>query len=261
MNSRLVLICCLLCCLIPLSSFAAVQVKVIPYTHDKVQLEGFLAWDDSVKGKRPGVLVVHEWWGLNDYAKERAKQLAALGYVAMAVDMYGKGKVTSHAETASQWAKDTTKNVAQWQARARAGLNVLQTDPRVDPQRLAAIGYCFGGATVMQMVYDEAPVKGVVSFHGSLPLPPEGFRGNPGRKVLVAHGSADSFLPAEHITQFIGALNNAQQDWQMMIYGGAEHSFTNPSAGQYNVKGIRYHADADRRSWAHMALFFEEIFR
>ncbi len=261
MNSRFVLICCVLLCLFPQATFAAVQVKVVPYSHDRVKLEGFLAWDDSVKGKRPGVLVVHEWWGLNDYAKDRAKQLAALGYVAMAVDMYGKGKVTSHPDTASQWAKDTTKNVSQWQARARAGLRVLQADPRVDSQRLAAIGYCFGGATVMQMVYDGAPVKGVVSFHGSLPLPPEGFRGNISTKVLVAHGSADLFISAEHITKFMNALNTAQQDWQMMTYGGAEHSFTNPSAGQYNLKGIKYHSDADRRSWGHMQQFFDEIFQ
>ena len=113
----------------------------------------------------------------------------------------------------------------------------------------------------MQMVYDGAPVKGVVSFHGSLPLPPETYRGNPGSKILIAHGSADPFLPGEHITKFVTPLTNVHLDWQMMTYGGAEHSFTNPSAGQYNVKGVKYNSEADRRSWAHMKLFFEEIFR
>ncbi len=150
---------------------ARVQITTIPYNHGEVALEGVLAWDDAIKGKRPGILVVHEWWGLNEYARTRAEQLAALGYVAVAVDMYGKGKVTTHPDEARQWMQQTTANVEMWQARAREGLRLLQANPLVDQTRLAAIGYCFGGATVMQMVYDGAPVKGVVSFHGSLPLP------------------------------------------------------------------------------------------
>jgi len=151
---------------------ARVQSTSIPYSHGDVALEGVLAWDDAIQGKRPGILVVHEWWGMNEYARARAEQLAALGYVALAVDMYGKGKVTTHADEARQWMQQTTVNVEMWQARSRQGLRLLQADSRVDQTRLAAIGYCFGGATGMQMVYGGAPVKGVVSFHGSLPLPP-----------------------------------------------------------------------------------------
>ena len=169
---------------------ARVQSKAIPYTIGQSSYEGFLAWDDSIEGKRPGILVVHEWWGLNEYARSRAEQLAALGYVALAVDMYGKGKVTTHPEKASEWAKLTTSNVDEWLRRAQEGLKLLRADPKVDPTRLAAIGYCFGGATVMQLVYGGAPVKGVVSFHGSLPLPPNSQSTRNSAKVLIAHGAS-----------------------------------------------------------------------
>jgi dienelactone hydrolase len=148
-----------------------------------------------------------------------------------------------------------------WQARALAGLQLLQANPKVDPARMAAIGYCFGGATVMQMVYGGAPVKGVVSFHGSLPLPPSSLTIKNPAKILIAHGADDTFLTQDHITQFTLALNGAGLDWHMVIYAGAQHSFTNPSADQYGIKGIRYQKQADRRSWAHMKLFFEELFQ
>jgi dienelactone hydrolase len=240
---------------------AKVQSQAVPYTYGETSFEGFLAWDDSVKGQRPGVLVVHEWWGLNEYARGRAEQLAAMGYVAMAVDMYGKGKVTTHPEKASEWAKITTGNVEEWLGRAQEGLRLLQADPKVDPTRLAAIGYCFGGATVMQLVYGGAPVKGVVSFHGSLPLPPNSETIPHSAKVLIAHGASDPFLKADHIGQFQSALDTAGIDWQMIEYGGAQHSFTNPSADQYGVKGVQYHQQADQRSWIHMKQFFDELFR
>jgi dienelactone hydrolase len=240
---------------------AKVQVKPIPYSHGEVSLEGVLGWDDAIEGKRPGILVIHEWWGLNEYARTRVEQLAALGYVALAVDMYGKGKVTTHAAEASRWMQQTTANVEMWQARAREGIRLLQAEPRVDPTRLAAIGYCFGGATVMQMVYGGAPVKGVVSFHGSLPLPPSSLPIKNSAKIFIAHGGDDPFLAPDHIEKFTAALDGAGLDWQMVIYGGAQHSFTNPWADQYGMKGVQYQAKADQRSWEHMQLFFDELFR
>jgi dienelactone hydrolase len=240
---------------------AKVQVTAIPYSHGDVSLEGMLAWDDAVQGKRPGILVVHEWWGLNEYVRTRAEQLAALGYVALAVDMYGKGKVTTHADEARQWMEQTTANTETWQARAREGLRVLQDDPRVDPTRMAAIGYCFGGATVMQMVYAGAPLKGVVSFHGSLPLPPSSANSKDWAKIVIAHGQDDPFLTPDHIQKFRETLEKAKADWHMVIYGGARHSFTNPSADRYGIQGIRYQEQADRRSWEHMKVFFKELFR
>lgn len=240
---------------------ARVQSKAVPYTIGQSSYEGFLAWDDSIEDKRPGILVVHEWWGLNEYARSRAEQLAAMGYVAFAVDMYGKGEVTTHPEQASEWMKQATANVDVWQGRAQQGLKLLRADPNVDPTRLAAIGYCFGGATVMQLVYGGAPVKGVVSFHGSLPLPPESQSIPHSAKVLIAHGASDPFLTADHIGQFKTVLDNAEIDWQMVVYSGAQHSFTNPSADQYGLKGAKYHKQADQRSWRHMKLFFDEIFQ
>lgn len=243
------------------NSEAKVQVQTVPYKHGEEVLEGVIAWDDSIKAKRPGILVVHEWWGLNAYARKRAEQLAELGYVAFAVDMYGRGKVTDHGEQASQWAKQVTMNLELWQQRALEGLKVLQTYPQVDSTKLAAIGYCFGGATVMQLIYASAPVKGVVSFHGSLPLPPSSQPIKTTAKIFIAHGEADPFLTADHIAKFKTALDQAGLDWQMAIYGGAQHSFTNPFANRYGVKGVQYNENADRRSWNHMQLFFEEIFR
>lgn len=240
---------------------ATVLRQTVPYQHGEVKLEGVLVWDDSITGKRPGILVVHEWWGLNDYAKKRAEQLAALGYVAFAVDMYGKGKVTDHGEQAGQWAKEITGNLSVWQSRALEGLKILEAHPHVDPQKLAAIGYCFGGATVMQLVYGGAPVKGVVSFHGSLPIPPASPKINSAARVLIAHGEADPFLTSEHIQNFQSSLDQSGVDWHMVVYGGAQHSFTNPSANQYGIKGLQYQERADRRSWRHMQMFFEEIFQ
>ncbi len=261
MTKRLWFIVLLICVGIPPLVEAKVQSKVIPYLYGEESFEGFMAWDDSVQGKRPGILVVHEWWGLNDYARSRAEQLAKMGYMAFAVDMYGKGKVTTHAEKAGEWAKQATNNVDDWLGRAQEGLQLLQADPMVDSTRLAAIGYCFGGATVMQLVYGGSTVKGVVSFHGSLPLPPNSESIPHSAKVLIAHGASDPFLTSDHVGQFMAALDKAKIDWQMIHYGGAQHSFTNPYADQYGLEGAKYHKRADQRSWVHMQQFFDEIFQ
>ena len=261
MNFRFGLLMYMMLAVVPPLVQAEVQSRVVPYSYGETSFEGYVAWDDSVKGKRPGILVVHEWWGHNEYARSRAEQLATLGYVAFAVDMYGKGKVTTHPEKASEWAKLTTDNIGEWFGRAEAGLKLLQNDPNVDPTRLAAIGYCFGGATVMQLVYGGAPVKGVVSFHGSLPLPPPAKIIPHSAKVFIAHGASDPFLTADHIGQFKTALDKAEIDWQMVWYSGAQHSFTNPSADQYGLKGAKYHRESDQRSWMHMKQFFDQLFK
>lgn len=239
---------------------AEVQTKTVRYNDGNVPLHGYFAWDDAIKGKRPGIVVVHEWWGLNDYVRERAKMLAKHGYVAFAPDMYGKDKVTEHAAQASEWMKQITSNISAWQKRAVLGLNIMRTHELVDGMRTAAIGYCFGGATVMQMAYAGAGLAGVVSFHGSLPLPTPEQGKNIRAKILVAHGSADAFIPAERVTQFQSALNAAGADWQMIIYSGARHGFTNPDADAYEIDNVRYDKKADRRSWQYMLEFFKEIF-
>jgi len=245
----------------PIGGYAEVQTKIIPYTHGQTQLEGFLAWDDRVQGKRPGVLVVHEWWGLNDYARQRAEQLAALGYVAFAVDMYGKGQVTSHPDQAGKWMKHIQENVKEWQARAITGLEVLRNHSLVDQGKVAAIGYCFGGATVMQLAYSGTDIQGVVSFHGSLPLPEDPHKVQTQAKVLIAHGNADPFVPDNHVQKFRKAVEEAKLDWHMIVFSGTRHSFTNPNAGSHGMDALKYDPKADRRSWAYMQIFFNELFQ
>ena len=180
--------------LLMVDAVAEVRTESIRYSHQGVELEGFLAWDDGVETKRPGVLVVHEWWGLNDYARQRARQLAEQGYVAFALDMYGEGKVTKHPDQASAWMKEINQNTRQWVERAELGLDILKGQKGVDPGRLAAIGYCFGGATVMQMAYAASDVKLVGSFHGSLPVPTKEQQEKISSRVLVAHGGCMASL-------------------------------------------------------------------
>jgi dienelactone hydrolase len=239
---------------------AKVLTKNISYQDDGVVLEGYLAYDDSVKGKAPGVLIVHEWWGLNGYARKRAEQLAAMGYVAFALDMYGKGKVTQHPKQAAEWMRQINSNVRLWRQRALAGLQVLKNEPKTDATRIAAIGYCFGGATVQQLAYSGANLRGVVSFHGSLlPPTPEQVR-RVKTKFLICHGSADPFTKPETLQNYIAAMNASGLDWQMIIYGGAKHSFTNPDADKAGMAALEYSKSAGQRSWSHMKLFFHEIF-
>lgn len=244
------------------AGFAAAEVRTerVPYRHGDLQLEGYLAWDDAVPGKRPGVLVVHEWWGLNDYVRRRAEQLARLGYLAFALDMYGKGKVTNHPDEAGAWMKAVQANVTAWRDRATAGLAVLRAHDLVDGPRLAAIGYCFGGATVLQLAYGGAPVRGVVSFHGALPLPSLTQAPPSAPKILVAHGNADPFVPDQQVTRLRAKLDAAGFDWHLVVYAGARHGFTNPDAGQYGMDALKYDRHADERSWRHMQLFLDEIF-
>jgi len=249
-----------LCFLLTGVAWAEVQTKTIEYNDGDTPLRGYLAWDDAVQGPRPGVIVVHEWWGLNDYARTRAEQLAGMGYVAFAVDMYGDDKVTEHGNEAKEWMQQITANMDAWRRRALLGLEVLRQQEKVDPQQVAAIGYCFGGATVMQMAYSGADLAGVVSFHGSLPPAAPEDLGRIKARILVEHGAADGFVPAERIAQFQEALEKADADWRMVINGGAKHSFTNPGADAYGIEGLAYDANADHRSWRDMQDFFAEIF-
>ena len=242
------------------AAWADVKTQVIPYEHAGTALEGHLAWDDSMEGRRPAVLVVHEWWGLSDYARRRAEQLAGMGYVAFALDMYGKGKVTEHPSQAGKWAGQVRKNMKDWQARAGSGLAVLQNHPLVDPKRIAAIGYCFGGASVLALTYGGSDLAGVVSFHGSLPVPSDEQAKQIKAKILICHGASDGFISEDGIQEFRSALEKGEADWQMVYYAGARHSFTNPDADQRGIDGLRYSQSADRRSWQHMQSFFDEIF-
>ena len=239
---------------------AEIIAEAVSYAHGNVKLKGHMVYDDAFPGKRPGVLVVHEWWGLNDYARMRAGKLASLGYVAFALDMYGESKVTRHPDQASQWMKEITQNEDAWRSRAMAGLEILRAHPKVDGTRLGAIGYCFGGATVQQLAYSGADLRGVVSFHGSLISPPQTGSDRIKARILICHGSADPFVKEDALQKYLTAMESSALDWQMIIYGGARHSFTNPEADKVGIEALKYDAKADHRSWAQMKLFFDEIF-
>jgi dienelactone hydrolase len=240
---------------------AAVHTEEIEYQHDGKSLRGFLAYDDVAQGKRPGVLIVHEWTGHNPYVRKRAQQLAKLGYVAFALDMYGKGVLAKNPQEAARMAAPFKKDRKMMRDRATAGLEVLLKQPQVDTGRVAAIGYCFGGTTVLELARGGAGLAGVVSFHGDLSTPnPEDAR-NIKAKVLALHGADDPFVPPDQVAAFEDEMRKANVDWQLVKYGDAVHSFTNPGAGSDKKRGAAYNARADRRSWHAMKDFFGEIFK
>ncbi|HKB36507.1 MAG TPA: dienelactone hydrolase family protein [Gemmataceae bacterium] len=239
---------------------AELKTKAVTYEHDGVTFKGHLAWDDAKQGKRPGVLVVHEWWGLNDYARQRAEQLAGLGYVAFACDMYGNGKTTEHPKEAGTFAGEVRKNVKAWQGRAEAALKVLQQQDAVDPKRCAAIGYCFGGSTALQLAYTGADLKAVVTFHAALPVPTEEQAKAIKARIQVHHGADDSFIPAETIEKFKAALDEAKVKYEFVSHPEAVHSFTVKGADAKNLKGIAYNEAADKKSWKMMLELFGEVF-
>jgi len=240
---------------------AAVQTKEIEYEADGAKLKGVLAYDDAAKAKQPGVLVFHEWWGLNDYAKMRAKQLAELGYVAFAADMYGSGKVTEHPEDARKMSTEVRMNQAAWLGRAQAALKTLQAQEQVDPDRIAAIGYCFGGSTALQLAYVGAPLKAVATFHAALPVPTPEQAKTIKPRILICHGADDPFIPQETIDKFKAALDSAKVNYQFTSYPGVVHSFTVQGADKVGMKGMAYNKAADEQSWAAMQGLFRDTLK
>lgn len=239
---------------------AKLVTKTVEYTQDGTVMRGFLAYDDAAPGKRPGVLVVHEWWGLNDFAKQRAEKLAGLGYVALAADIYGNARTTTNREEAGKLAGALRGNPPLLRARAQSALKALAADPRVDPKRLAAIGFCFGGTAVLELAFSGADLAGVVSFHGGLPKTTPDDLKRIKAAILVLHGADDLQVTAAGITAFQAAMRQAGADWQMVYSGGAVHGFTNPANGNSPASGVAYDARAARRSWQYMQDFFKEIF-
>jgi dienelactone hydrolase len=236
---------------------AAVQTKDIEYEHDGTKLKGVLAYDDAATGKRPAVIVFHEWWGLDDYAKMRAKQLAELGYVAFAADMYGVGKITEHPMEARKMAEAVRMNQATWLGRAQAALKVVQ-GLEVDKDNIAAIGYCFGGSTALVLAYSGAPLKAVNTFHAALPTPTAEQAKAIKAKVVVAHGADDAFISKESIEKFKSALDEAGVKYRFDSYPGAVHSFTVKEADKKAIKGMGYNEAADTKSWQAMRDLFKE---
>jgi len=250
------------------SANAAIVTRDIAYEHNGVKLRGYLAYDDSKvrDGKIPGVLIVHEWWGLDDYVKGRAVQVAQLGYVAFALDMYGAGVVAGDPQGAGKLAGQFYGKPLMAE-RAQAGLDQLLATGLVDPSRVAAIGYCFGGSTAQALAYSGAPLAGIVSFHGGLiPASADAVAKNKA-KFLICHGALDPSAKPEEITAYLKSMNEAKFDYKFVQYAGARHAFTNPGADakaeQFpQMKGfIGYSPTADRRSWEDMRSFFAEIFK
>lgn len=240
------------------SAMAGIHTETVKYKEGETDLAGYLAYDDAQTGKRPGVIVVHEWWGLTDHPKKRAEKLAELGYVAFALDMYGTA--TDDAAEAGKLAGAFRSDADLSLRRFNAALDVLKKNPHVDPEKIAAIGFCFGGTCVLNMARMGVDLDGVVSFHGGLKPNPVAEPGVVKAKVLVLHGADDSYVPAEEIAAFQKEMNDAGVDWQMIYYSGAVHSFTNPEADKRNSPSVKYHKSADERSWRAMVDFFKELF-
>jgi dienelactone hydrolase len=242
------------------AAMGAVKTETIQYTQGGVTLKGYLAYDDAAGPKRPGVLVVPEWWGLNDYAKGQAEQLAKLGYVAFAADMYGDGKTTEDMKVAPTLAGPIMEDRGLMRARVNAAFDQLKNRPEVDAAKLAAIGYCFGGTSVLELARSGTPVLGVVCFHGGLTTPnPDDAKNIKGR-VLVLTGANDAFIPAAQRDAFAKEMADAKVNWEMDVYSDAVHAFTNPKAGTHGNPNIQYNKEADERSFARMKSFFDEIF-
>lgn len=249
--------------LIGSSAQAALREQPIDYRAGDTTLKGYLVWDDKISGKRPGVLVVHEFWGLNDYARTRARMLAELGYTALAVDMYGDGKIGEHPKEASEFMNAVLSHADIAKARFVAARDLLAQQPSVDPTKIAAIGYCFGGATVLMMAREGVDVKAVVSFHGLLSTKTPAQPGQIKARVLVETGADDQMAPAADVEAFKKEMTAAGAKYQVDIYPGAKHSFTNPDADniarQFELP-VGYNADADKKSWQAMQKLFKQVF-
>lgn len=250
----------LLVLLVAAHGLAEIKQEAVEYKQGDATLKSEVFYDDAKTGQRPGVLVIPEWWGLNDYARSRAKQLAELGYVAMAVDIYGDGYSTTDPAEAGQRAGQFKNDRQLLRARANAALDELKKNANVNPAQTAAIGYCFGGMTVLELARSGADIKGVVSFHGSLDSPSPEDGKNIKASVLVLHGADDPFISAADMEAFQKELRDSDVDWQLIIYSNANHGFTNTDSQKLKMDGVGYNKNADKRSWKAMKLFFKEIF-
>lgn len=245
-------------------AWAAVKGEEVQYRDGDVVMKGYLAYDDAVKGKRPGVVVVHEWWGHNDYTRKRARMLAELGYTALAVDMYGDGKTADHPDTAGKFSGEVRKNLPLMTARFNAARQVLIKHKTVDAKRIGAIGYCFGGSVVLEMARQGADLAAVVSFHGNLQTENPAKPGKVKAQVLVLNGAEDKFISPESIAAFKKEMEAAKVKYTFVDYPGSKHSFTNPDADENGKKfnlPLAYNAIADNESWYQMKVFLASVFK
>ena len=243
---------------------AEVQGKEVTYRANGTLLKGYIAYDDAIQGKRPGVLVVHEWWGLGDYARKRARMLAQLGYTALALDMYGEGRQAHHPDDAGKFAGELAKNLPLAKTRFEAAMEYLRQQKNVDAKNIAALGYCFGGSVVLQMARLGEDLKGVVSFHGNLATEHPAQPGEVRARIISFTGTDDPMIPAEQVAAFKQEMEKAGADYKVVTFAGAKHSFTNPAADEYGRKfnlPLAYDAAADKESWNETKNFLAGIFK
>lgn len=248
----------LLLCLVPLTAFAKIKTEKIVYEKNGVKMEGFLAYNDKIKKPAPGVVVFADWMGAGEYTHKRATQLAELGYVAFAADVYGMGNNPKDGAAAAALAGKFKADRKLLRERAQAALETLSSQKQVNKDMLAATGYCFGGTTALELGRDGAPLKGIVSFHGGLSTDMKAKTMSP--KILILHGGDDPYVPSSEVSEFQKEMRDAKADWQFVTYGNTVHSFTQVEAGNDNSKGAAYNESSDKRSWEEMKRFFKDIF-
>ena len=245
-------------------SHAAVQGKEVTYNANGTTLKGYVAYDDAVKGKRPGILVVHEWWGHNEYARKRARMLAEHGYTALALDMYGDGKQAHHPEDAQKFSSEVSKNATLAKARFDAAYVLLKQESTVDAGNIAAVGYCFGGSVALNMARIGEPLKAVVSYHGSLSTEHPAEQGKVQAHIASFTGEDDPMIPATQVAAFRQEMDKAGVTYKVVTYPGAQHAFTNPEADKYGKEfklPLAYNAAADKASWDEGLAFLAQAFK
>ena len=239
-----------------------VKTQEIEYTQGETTLQGYLAVPEGAKGKRPGVLVVHEWWGHNEHARRQAERLAKEGYVAFALDMYGKGKVATHPKDAQAFMQEVTKDPQLVAARFDAGLEVLRKQEQLDPEKLAAIGYCMGGTIALAMARGGADLDAVGTFHAGLAPPgAPAEKGKVKARILVQTGGQDPMVPKEQVKAFQKEMKEAGAKAEVVTYPRARHSFTNPDAAKAGMEALAYDAKADEESWKRLTRFLKVAFK
>lgn len=242
-------------------AFAAIKEKKVEYKHGEATLEGFLAYDTKGPKKKPAVIIVHNWNSIDDYEISRTREIAKLGYVAFAADIYGKGVRPKTMEESGALSSSYKNNIPLFRGRLIAAYEEVAKMPNVDPNNIAIMGYCFGGTGALELGRAGADLKGIVSFHGGLKTPDPKDGKNIKGKVLVLHGANDPHVPEAEVLAFQKEMRDAKVDWQLVSYGNAVHSFTEKEAGNDNSKGAAYNEAADKRSWEAMKVFFKEIFK
>jgi len=239
---------------------AAVQTREVTYKQGDTELSGFFAWNDQAQGKRPGVIVVHEWWGHNQHARNQAIRLAEAGYVGFALDMYGKGKLATHPSDAQAFATEAMKDPQLMKARFLAALDVLKKDPHVDPSKIAAIGYCFGGGVALAMARQGVDLAAITTFHGALATQQPAAPGAVKPRLLILTGADDPMVGAEQVAAFKKEMDAAGAKYEVVSEPHAKHGFTNPDADKVGMAGLGYNAEADKDSWDRAMKFFGEVF-